>query len=1162
MVGNNRFMLLICASMLLALFSSVLHGQEYRGRVQGQVTDSSSAVIAGATVTLRNIHTGVQTVRQTNQTGHYLFDLVQPGSYAVIAESRGFNKTVQPNVLIQSFGDVTVDLMLKPGAATETITVSAQVSSVEFNSSKVETTLNSSLMDSLPQEYRNPFIMATLDPSVEPDPGYSAVQPYQSWGSNRFSAGGGGIYGNNIQVDGSQVSTGVKTGYVPSPDEVQEISIQVNPVDAEYGHSSGGSVSIVLKSGTNEYHGTGFYQGQYPWANAIEDRYYRTVNEDRNQIFGGTFGNRIKKNKLFNFVSYEQWKYQMPNSMVATLPTDLERKGDYSQSLNGYGGQRTIYNPWTTTTALDGTVTRQPFAGNVIPGSMQNSIATGYLSKMWEPNGTGSGPDHENNYSAASPEDIGYKNFSDRVDWNVNDKLRIYGRASVIRTPDLNVNPTGSSVYLAGGAQRNGTNYAGDAIYTLNAHTVINVHGDYHNLVDAAASDTGVIKSWAEYWPNSNWYTSLFPSGEPIFVPRMSMHKGLWNTLNNLGEGAGFWKQAPAGDSFNIKVAQEDGKHYFKWGAETIGTRANSYLASSPGFAFYSDLTAKTYLNPDLGASGDAYATFLLGPIETNDWNWVEDTEFPNLVVAKPENRFFGLYINDDWKISSRLTLNLGLRYEYEQPYSDPENRAPRFLDLTSPIPQMQNAPQMPDLVKQYYSGGWTYNGAFQFTDSSNPYAWNGGLGVLLPRAGAAYRLNDKTALRAAYGRYASPWTQVSTNMTSQGPTSLLGFGYPGFDAYSWPQNPINGVPQMTVQNPFPSSYPLTVPQGKLLGRNTGLGDSLTWTYPDRPKQTSDRFNFSVQRQLPLQALLDVTYFFNWTHNTMDNNVRNLNAVDPRLTYQYGAALSQTIANPFYNYLLPDQFPGPLRYQQETTIGALMVPYPQYGALNVEEYPGGAMKYQSIQVKLQKAFGQGFSLLLAYNYHYEQDTEFFDDVASYLRDWSWMQSLNSRHRLSGAGTWALPFGKGRQFLTTAPRLLDAAVGGWNVAGVLSWHSGSYLGFGNMLVTGDPTANVPAGDYFNPAVFQAQPAYTERTNPWYYSGLTGPGMFNLDASLTKNFAITEKSKFELRMDAFNALNGFTPGDVDMSLGDSSFGQTVGQYSTTYGRRLQLGLKVIF
>ena len=214
--------------------------------------------------------------------------------------------------------------------------------------------MDSKLVNNMPQIYRTPCLLAQLDPAVEKNDGGTEFQPYHSWGPNNQRVAGGALYSNDLQVDGAAVGIGYKTGYVPSPDMVQEVNVQQNAVDAEYGNSSGSNISLTLKSGTNQWHGTAFYQGQYPWANALENRVYRTINLGRTHMYGGTVSHPILKNKLFNFVAYEGWEKTDPSTLLQTLPTDLERTGDFSQSLNAAGGLRTIYDPWTTTTSADG----------------------------------------------------------------------------------------------------------------------------------------------------------------------------------------------------------------------------------------------------------------------------------------------------------------------------------------------------------------------------------------------------------------------------------------------------------------------------------------------------------------------------------------------------------------------------------------------------------------------------------------------------------------------------------------------------------------------------------------------------------------------------------------------------------------------------------------
>ncbi|MGH9663780.1 MAG: carboxypeptidase-like regulatory domain-containing protein, partial [Bryobacteraceae bacterium] len=336
--------------------------------------------------------------------------------------------------------------------------------------------------------------------------------PYNSWGPTSQSVGGGADHTNDLQVDGSPTGVGVKNSYQPIMDSVEEVNVQQNSVDAEYGHSSGSAITMTTKSGTNEFHGLAYYQGQYPWANAQENRLFQTINLDRKNIYGGTFGNPILKNKLFNFAAFEGWKYTQPGSFVETVPTTPERAGDYSQSLNGSGGLRTIYDPSSQVANGANGVTRTPFPGNVIPASRIDPIAAKYTSQLWPANAPGIGPYHDNNYAIALPVSYPYKNFSDRVDYNVSDKLRIYGRVGLIRTPAATSNPTGSPLFENDrGSTRNATQVTGNVTYTLNPTTVVNIRGDYHSFVDASNFvQAAGAPTFATIWPNQNFYAPVY----------------------------------------------------------------------------------------------------------------------------------------------------------------------------------------------------------------------------------------------------------------------------------------------------------------------------------------------------------------------------------------------------------------------------------------------------------------------------------------------------------------------------------------------------------------------------------------------------------------------------------------------------------------------------
>ena len=476
------------AGLLFTLLAVVSPAQDYRGRIQGIVRDTSDAVIAGATVTLHNVNTGISTLRKTNETGHYIFDLVEPGSYSLAVANPGFTKFVQEAVPLGARGDVTVDVMLKPGDARETVTVAAEASQVQFTTSKLETSVDTKLAEQLPQLYRSPFVLATLDPSVLKDDANTEYNPFNSWGPGRMSVGGGANFSNDLQVDGSRVGISVKTGYVPTPDMVQEVNVSQNTVDAEFGHGSGSAISIVTKGGTNQFHGSAYYYGRYPWAAAVSDRQFRTVNLDRQQMYGGTVGHPILKNKLFNFVSFEGWKWnQAASPYTATLPTDLERQGNFSQSINAAGAMNVIYDPSSTQTSADGsTITRTPFAGNIIPSNRQDPIAVKYLGALWKPNGPAKAttictttrfPCRPSTPTRTSPTAWTCTGTSSRSR---------AGRRSSARRSDV-TNPTGSPIFVSDrGSERDGNTYSGSATYALSPTTVISVSGDYHDFVDAS----------------------------------------------------------------------------------------------------------------------------------------------------------------------------------------------------------------------------------------------------------------------------------------------------------------------------------------------------------------------------------------------------------------------------------------------------------------------------------------------------------------------------------------------------------------------------------------------------------------------------------------------------------------------------------------------------
>src|ERR1051326_316616 len=332
---------------VLFVLAAAAAAQAYRARVQGIVTDSSDAAVAGATVTLHNNGTNISATRTSGPTGAYLFDNVEPGTYTVSSEFAGFSRSVQENVLVQTRADVTVNFSLKPGGTVETVTVTGSAVSLQFNTTTRELTVDRKMLMELPVKARNPFTLALLDPAVV-SRYTSEKNPFFMWSSSSMDVGGATNQKNDLLLDGAPIQIGPKGSYSPPMDAVQEFSIQQNSVDAEFGHSGGGTMSVSMKSGTNEIHGTAYYFGRNPALNAVLNPTTGTKNFVRNHIWGGTVGAPIKKNRVFNFFTYEGWRTKEPKDAVRTMPTDLERTGDFSKSLTRTGTLRTIYDPATT----------------------------------------------------------------------------------------------------------------------------------------------------------------------------------------------------------------------------------------------------------------------------------------------------------------------------------------------------------------------------------------------------------------------------------------------------------------------------------------------------------------------------------------------------------------------------------------------------------------------------------------------------------------------------------------------------------------------------------------------------------------------------------------------------------------------------------------------
>jgi hypothetical protein len=1137
---------------LLVLLGAAMYGQESRGKVQGTVSDASQAAIAGARVTLKNVNTGVEAVRQSEATGRFVFDLVQPGTYMVTVESAGFNKFIQENIPVVTAGDVTVNAAMTVGNVSESVTVSADVAAVQFNTSTMTTTVQGTMLQDLPVLARNPFTLALLNPAVVNQYwDVSHRNPFYMWSNAGLDVGGSTGGKNDQLLDGVPTGVAARGSYNSPMDAVQEVVVQQNAVDAEYGFSAGGVLNLSMKAGTNEFHGSGYWFGRNPYFNAVVDPITRTPSVVKQNIWGGTLGNPIKKNKIFNFFVYEQWKATQPASNVSTVPTDLERAGDFSQTFTPQGALRTIYDPFTT--QFDpgtSTVTRTPFAGNKIPSQMIDPTGQKLINDLWKPNRAGDDPSGVNNFKTAYAWWVKYWNISDRVDYNISEKLRFYARFSKYETRLDNPNWGGTrAVRSDNGGLMDALNGAADAVYMLSPRTTLNLRFGVTYAEDDYDSPWAQVGNdvWNDLWPNG-WYQPVTGALPGIYYPSFNLN-GNGSASSGIG---GWWLVRERQYNGQANVTHIRGIHNLKFGFQLRHSYEQNGGPSPGGFNFNSVETGNSFLGYDATQTGSQFATALLGVVSSGNTNI---SPMWDLHLDQ-----YATYVQDDIKLNRNVTLNLGLRYEYETAPREETLMFSRNLDLTNPIPELQGV-TMPSQVTAISQTAPKLNGAWIFTDSSHPRIYDAPKHIFLPRVGIAIRLNDKTSFRVGYARYATPIRTIYTE----------GWDVPkeGFSQTTTVLEPLQGVPRTLISDPFPTTNPLLLPPGKSLGRYTQLGSETShWFNQNLKVPINDRFNFSIQRQLPGNMVFDGTFFMHRGHNVHDASMwggsynQPINMMDPNLAYQYKGAVDEAVPNPFYQLLPPDKMPGELRNQETVSVRRLLQPYPQYNNLTEFYRSGIENRYYAMQLQVQRSMSNGVALSLGYNYNHELHGEFFNEVDLYNSKTTMIDRGSPRHHLRLAGSWELPFGKGKKFLGSSNRVLDAVVGGWSTAHFLLLQGGQLLNFGQAEVSGDPRENVPSGLWFNPSVFSILPAYTPRTNPWNYAGLRGPRFWSLDSTLVKYFPITEKARLEIRFEFYNMPNHFIPSSPDTGIGSGTMGQSTWVYPGNYGREVQYTARIHF
>ncbi len=717
-----------------------------------------------------------------------------------------------------------------------------------------------------------------------------------------------------------------------------------------------------------------------------------------------------------------------------------------------------------------------------------------------------------------------------------------------------------------------------DSVYTISPKMVLNLRANYHQLTDEYAADTALIgKEGIANLFTTNFWESLYTLPQ-YFYPAFDFVNG--STTTRIGRpGREFW-QHPQGYGASARLNYYTSVHALKFGGEYRVDRGKGARFEPLTFNIKQTLTANANSSPNLNdttkspaPSGSEFATFLLGYIDTA-------SIAARVPIQEAVTLGYAGYFMDDYKVNNRLTLNLGLRWEYEPGPVDRGNRISQRLDLTQPIPEMQaTPPAIPVAVTNLLATKnekQLFNGAWIFATADNRSAWNRKVLNLLPRLGGAYRIDNKSVVRFGWGRYMSPSSKI------RDPLGDFVNQYAGFSTSTpAPATISNGRPQATLSNPFPATLaPIQQPLGQSLGRYTNLGNSIGSAgnatngmdqYNLLPA-VNDRFSFSFQREVWRRFILDFEYFYN--HEANLPYAVDLNMVDPAFSYETPKSIfNLSVANPFLNYLTPDKFPGSLRSQTNITQGALLRPYPQYGVINQTNTSGRGEHLHSFEIQAQRPFAKGLSVLIAYAYQREQTQEFFDDFATYARRFEWRDTDTPRQRVTSALTWDIPIGKGRTLLNNAPRAVDMIVGGWTFTTSTRIYSGRPLFFNqNLIVDGSPKISNPTNTrWFDITKFHALPTSTDATlppnlhrrdNPWTFPGLVGPGVWQSDVTMSKSFKLTERFRLEARVEAYNVFNRVQLANPVVDFNNSNFGKITTKLVAYNGREVQYGLRLVF
>ena len=1144
--------------------SCQLVAQSFAGGVRGVIEDPGNAVITDASVTLTNEATGVVRTAKSNGAGQYSFPAIDPSNYSLSVTAPGFKKLTRTGITVNAQEFVTLDIPMQLGAASQSVEVTAEAALIETSNASNGQAITSQQLTDLPNLGRNPYLMAKLSNNVVPvgDPRWNRFQ--DQIGSSNVSVAGGPVRGNNYLIDGISVTTSQNlAAIIPSLEATQEMKLQTGTYDATMGRTGGGVFNTLIKSGGNNFHGDvmGYLRGTDLAANNYFNNAARLPRDVTNfKTWGASLTGPVTvpkiydgRNKTFFSAAVESYTDNQPRGNQYGVPTALQRTGDFS------GSGLTIYDYRTTHPCAGsecgaraaGTPVRNPFQGNVIPPSLINPVAAAILSTKFIPlpNSALVNPDTPNLTGTDTLANRGDQ-YDFKVEENITSWMRLTGSFLYYKSGEPGGNPIGtiagdSGAYLL---SRHVDATAANAVITANPTTVITARFGFNRFPNVYNTVSSGFDPRSLGLP----YTSQINTFPRITVSNANTNLGYTNTRN-----LNYWSR-----NFSTGVAKFAGRHSMQAGFDfrSINAGGGAYGPAAGTYTF-NGVFSQQFPGTTNGTGAD-WADFLLGAPSSGS---IQTTSRLYFLV-----HYMAGYFQDDFRVNNRLTLNLGLRYEYETGIQERNNGLAVGFDQTAINPVASSVPAGSGVIPygQILFAGQNGNP----TQTGSPSKTKFG-----PRIGAAFQLNSKTTLRAGWGMFYAP--------TFFGVDGVTAPGYVQTTTYN-PSTDGNSTPASGLSNPFPTG--VIQPAGNSLGALTALGSAFSYVDQNRAAGLVQQFSFDIQRQLPWGIAAQVGYVGSRSRNLLMASTATayvpVNMVNPQ-NFSLGSQLTQQVPNPFFG--TPAGI-GVLS-GRNVTRAQLLRPFPEYDAIS-ENVSKGVAQYDSFTARAQKRLTNGLTLLSTFTWSKNIDNTFAGsgDVSfnsgtptapqnSYdLAAERSLAAADTPFRETFGWTYELPFGTGKPLLSSS-KLLNYIVGGWQLNGTAVFNTGFPLAItqtNNNAVLGagaqrpNSTGISPAlggstedrlYGWFNKAAFQTAPQFTfgnlSRTINY-----RGPGQRSVDASLFKNVTIREHYKAEFRLEALNVLNHPLFNNPNTNFSSASFGKITTQANLP--RQIQLGVRFYF